>query len=134
MTVKELIEKLMDLKNPDAEVLINHIDDMQVPIANIYGEDRVIYIDDATVDGYKLINRYGDKNYLVPVKDKTYKLICQHNYGVRVGYNEDNGIAFIDPSGGPMLSVGGKLLNLGTITKIYIDHGILLIEFGYDNK
>lgn len=126
MVVKELIRRLLDLGDLNAEVLINHIDDTQVPIANTYSKDQVVYIDDATIDGYKLSNRYGDKNYLVLVKDNDYKIVLQHNHGIRIGYNEDNSICFIDPSGGPMLSVGDKLPNLGTITKIYTDHGVLL--------
>lgn len=127
MKVQEVIKKLTDLQSPDSEVLLNHIDDTQVPISSIYVEDGIVYIDDATMTGYKLSNRYGDKNYLVLVKDDDYKIVLQHNYGLRVGYNEDNSICFVDPSGGPMLSVGDKLPELGTITRIYTDlEGILL--------
>ena len=132
MQLTEIINKLTEIlsKNGDCEVLVNHIDDTQVPLIDIYVEDSTVYLDDATMNGYKLSNRYRDKNYLIPIGHNDYKLVLQHNLGLRIGHNDDKSICFVDPSGGPMLNVGDKLPDLGTITKIYtgLEGVILTIE------
>lgn len=57
-------------------------------------------------DEIKLKSRYGVRNSLLKIKDKTYKLITPHSY--RIGYIAENK-KFIDPSGGPMMIEGEYL-------------------------
>ena len=58
----------------------------------------------------KLHSRLGNNNHLELINDKTYVLKTTYPY-VRVGYLDDSrdSAKFIDPSGGPMISVGDKL-------------------------
>ena len=58
-----------------------------------------------------LPNRYGDDVHLEHVKEGIYKLVFEDDY-VRLGYEDDDTIAFIDPSGGPFISVGGYIGDL----------------------
>lgn len=68
-----------------------------------------------------LPNRYGDKNYLklLPRTDgeesKTYVLKLSNPY-MRAG-KVDNDKKFIDPSGGPMIIEGEKLVGTEEIIK-----------------
>lgn len=56
-------------------------------------------------DKYVLDNRYGDLIQLVKQDGNIYLLDGDLGY-MRVGYNEDKTINFVDPSGGPFLRVG----------------------------
>lgn len=58
-----------------------------------------------------LPNRYGDEVYLEHVKEGIYKLVFEDDY-VRLGYEDDDTITFIDPPGGPFISVGGHVGDL----------------------
>lgn len=60
----------------------------------------------------------GENNYLEFLEGSTYLLHTEVD-SVRVGYDEDNSIYFIDPSGGPYMDVGGILAGVGTIEKIF---------------
>ena len=68
-----------------------------------------------------LPNRYGDKNYLklLPrtdgIESKTYVLKLSNPY-MRAG-KVDNDKKFIDPSGGPMIIEGEKLVGTEEIVK-----------------
>lgn len=58
-------------------------------------------------DKYVLDNRYGDLIQLIKQDGNIYLLDGDLNY-MRVGYNEDKTINFVDPSGGPFMRVGAK--------------------------
>ena len=65
-----------------------------------------------------LMSRYGENNYLerIPNVDTiTYVLKTESNT-VRVG-TENNINMYVDPSGGPMIIVGHKLLEVGKVVK-----------------
>ena len=79
----------------------------------------------------KLSNRYNDKNYLRQIRDKEYKyegdLEC-----IRIGYSTEdkNKIEFIDPSGGPFLSVGSEVFGIkGKITEINREDKTFILKF-----
>lgn len=56
-----------------------------------------------------LISRYREEHVLKHVYGKTYVFIPKGGY-MRIGYFDDNEtIAFVDPSGGPFLHVGSTL-------------------------
>ena len=60
-----------------------------------------------------LDNRYGEKNYLVPVDKETFKIEWsdpEGSIGVIYLDAEYTKIKAIDPSGGPMISLGDKFL------------------------
>ena len=60
-----------------------------------------------------LDNRYGEKNYLTPVDKETFKIEWSDPEGsisVRYLDAEHTKIKAIDPSGGPMISLGDKFL------------------------
>lgn len=69
----------------------------------------------------KLPNRYGDENYLKLLlradgsESKTYVLKLCNPY-IRVG-EVDKNKKFIDPSGGPMIIEGEKLINTEKVVK-----------------
>ena len=58
-------------------------------------------------DKYVLDNRYGDLVQLIKQDGNTYLLDGDLSY-MRVGYNDDKSINFVDPSGGPFMRVGAK--------------------------
>ena len=58
-------------------------------------------------DNYVLDNRYGDLIQLIKQDGNIYLLDGDLNY-MRVGYNEDKTINFVDPSGSPFMRVGAK--------------------------
>ena len=62
----------------------------------------------------KLHSRDRVDNWLVHYKDTTYLLQSELDY-IRVGYmNSDHDIiAFVDPPGGPMMSVGNTVDEIG---------------------
>ena len=66
----------------------------------------------------KLHSRSGNNNYLELIKDSTYALKVTYPY-VRVGYldGDRNSAKFIDPSGGPMITVGEVLEETKTKVK-----------------
>lgn len=75
-----------------------------------------------------IVNRYGDNIILEPKSKGVYKLIIPHEW-YRIGYKEEiDDILFIDPSGGPMISVGKNIPELGEdkVTKIEIGEEILI--------
>lgn len=58
-------------------------------------------------DKYILPNRYGDLVQLVKQDGNLYLLDGDLDY-MRVGFNEDKSINFVDPSGGPFMRVDSK--------------------------
>ena len=58
-------------------------------------------------DKYVLDNRYGDLVQLIRQDGNLYLLDGDLDY-MRVGYNDDKSINFVDPSGGPFIRVGAK--------------------------
>lgn len=58
-------------------------------------------------DKYVLDNRYGDLIQLIKQDGNVYLLDGDLDY-MRVGYNDDKSINFVDPSGGPFMRVGAK--------------------------
>lgn len=78
----------------------------------------------------KLNSRGGVNNKLIRIGEEDsmkFKLKTQYNY--RIGFN-DNGdtrkIAFIDPAGGPFITVGSKID--GHIVKAIYEEGIIEFE------
>lgn len=63
----------------------------------------------------KLPNRYRENVYLEQVHDNIYKLELPDPY-CRIGIDNDNPneYTFVDPSGGPFISVGGELYDYQT--------------------
>ena len=61
----------------------------------------------------KLSNRYGDKNKLVQESDKIWRLEfdkkAESYYRVGIVEGKDDKFSFVDPSGGPFISVGGNI-------------------------
>lgn len=67
-----------------------------------------------------LSNRYKEENYLRQIGDKEYKYEGDTEY-LRIGYSTEDKhkIEYIDPSGGPFLSVGSEVFGIeGKITEI----------------
>ena len=58
-------------------------------------------------DKYVLNNRYGDLVQLIKQDGNIYLLDGDLGY-MRVGYNDDKSINFVDPSGGPFMRVGAE--------------------------
>ena len=58
-------------------------------------------------DNYVLDNRYGDLVQLIKQDGNIYLLDGDLGY-MRVGYNDDKSINFVDPSGGPFMRVGAE--------------------------
>ena len=58
-------------------------------------------------DKYVLDNRYGDLIQLIKQDGNIYLLDGDLDY-MRVGFNEDKSINFVDPSGGPFMRVGSE--------------------------
>lgn len=56
-------------------------------------------------DKYVLDNRYGHLVQLIKQDGNIYLLDGDLGY-MRVGYNDDKSINFVDPSGGPFMRVG----------------------------
>lgn len=83
-----------------------------------------------------LPNRYGDKNYLEKVDENKYALRFGSeevgNYcrvGLAEGYSwEDNEFYFVDPSGGPFISVGSEIEPGVPIKRIYSESNTYYIE------
>ena len=77
----------------------------------------------------KLSNRYKDKDYLRQISDNEYKYEGDLEY-LRIGYRTEDKykIDFIDPSGGPFLSVGSEVFGIeGKITEInQVDNNYIL--------
>lgn len=77
-----------------------------------------------------LDNRYKDKNYLCQVEDNKYKYEGSNNDYLRIGINEEHSLTFIDPPGGPFLSIGSKVSGIeGTISKIEEENNNIYITF-----
>lgn len=79
----------------------------------------------------KLSNRYKDKNYLRQIGDKEYKYEGDLEY-IRIGYSTEDKhkIEFIDPSGGPFLSVGSEVFGIeGKITEINKEDKTFILKF-----
>ena len=67
----------------------------------------------------QLPNRYGDKNYLEEIEPNLFKVILESPDYIRAGFEKDNSIAFIDPAGGPMISVGEEYITGKIIKNIF---------------
>lgn len=65
----------------------------------------------------KLKSRYGDTHKLEKIEEKKYKFLPSDEY-MRVGLTEDrNKYYFVDPSGGPFISVGSILPEVNSKVK-----------------
>lgn len=72
-----------------------------------------------------LENRYGEKNYLVPIDKRLFQLEFENqDSAVQILYldSEHTKVKAIYPSGGPMLLLGDKILKW-KINEIYWDKG-----------
>lgn len=78
-------------------------------------------------DKIRLPNRHNERVYLEKVGDNKYKLICGTCLRVGIINNNDNQYSFIDPSGGPMISIGSKL-PVGTVKSIREESKNFIIE------
>lgn len=79
-----------------------------------------------------LDNRYNNYNYLKKIGDKEYKYEGINNDYLRVGYdNKDkHKITFIDPEGGPFLSIGSEVFGIeGKIAEINEVDNEYIIKF-----
>lgn len=70
-------------------------------------------------------NRYNDTICFTPIAKNQYKMTSIDKYGEKVDYGwrfgmkEDNkNIEFVDPPGGPFVSIGYKLRNNKTVISI----------------
>lgn len=69
------------------------------------------------MDKIELKSRYGDIHILEKIGDKKYKFLPSDNY-MRCGLTEDkNKYHFVDPSGGPFISVGSILPEVNSKVK-----------------
>lgn len=69
------------------------------------------------MDKIELASRYGDIHILEKIEDKKYKFLPSDEY-MRVGLTEDrNKYYFVDPSGGPFISVGSILPEVNSKVK-----------------
>lgn len=69
------------------------------------------------MDKIELKSRYGDTHILEKIEDKKYKFLPSDNY-MRCGLTEDkNKYHFVDPSGGPFISVGSILPEVNSKVK-----------------
>lgn len=69
------------------------------------------------MDKIELTSRYGDIHILEKIEDKKYKFLPSDEY-MRVGLTEDrNKYYFVDPSGGPFISVGSILPEVNSKVK-----------------
>lgn len=59
------------------------------------------------MENAKYINRYGDEIIFKKINENQIQMIGGQYY--RTGYNEDETINFVDPSGGPFIQVGTDL-------------------------
>lgn len=78
-----------------------------------------------------LENRYGNRTYLRHISDNEYELIAENSYYFSVSMKDDVDYNFVDPEGGPFLSVEGTIMSNGDkplrIDRIYkIDNKIIL--------
>ena len=65
----------------------------------------------------KLKSRYGDIHKLEKIEEKKYKFLPSDEY-MRVGLTKDrNKYHFVDPSGGPFISVGSILPEVNSKVK-----------------
>lgn len=76
----------------------------------------------------KLPNRYNEEVYLEKIEDIKYKLVHKSSY-VRLGIIDgvEDKYAFIDISGGPMISLKDKL-SIGVVKSISMSDGSYIIE------
>lgn len=78
-----------------------------------------------------LSNRYKEHNYLRQIGDKEYRYEGDLEY-IRVGYSTKDKykIEFIDPSGGPFLSVGSEVFGIeGKIAEINKEDKTFILKF-----
>lgn len=69
------------------------------------------------MDKIELKSRYGDIHILEKIEDKKYKFLPSDNY-MRCGLTEyKNKYHFVDPSGGPFISVGSILPEVNSKVK-----------------
>ena len=84
----------------------------------------------------ELGNRYGVNNYLEEVGENKYALRFSNpeegeycRVGLAEGHSwEDHEYYFVDPSGGPFLSVGRPINEDLEITRIYLEENAFVLE------
>lgn len=75
-------------------------------------------------------NRYGVEYHFEPVNENTYTIVGNFDQYWRFGGREGqesvnrNDLGFVDPSGGPFISIGTKIEGR-EITRIYYEDGQL---------
>lgn len=75
-------------------------------------------------------NRYGNYYEFKKLTENTYTIVGDLKYW-RCGFNNDNSIDFVDPSGGPFIDVGSTIEGK-VITKITEQNGSFI--FTVENK
>lgn len=75
----------------------------------------------------KLPNRYNERVYLEKIEDRKYKLICGTYLRIGIINNNDDQYSFVDPCGGPMISIGSKL-PVGVVKSIGRNNENYIIE------
>ena len=78
-----------------------------------------------------LNNRYGESNYLRKIEKNKYKYEGETDY-LRIGYKDDskNEYQFIDPSGGPFLSIGSEVFGIkGKLKDISLINDDFILTF-----
>ena len=79
-----------------------------------------------------LPNRYGDNNYLRQIDNNKYRYESENGY-LRIGYKgdtEQDGYQFIDPSGGPFMTIGSEVYGIeGKISEITAVEGGFVLTF-----
>ena len=79
-------------------------------------------------------NRYGDEYSFELVSENTYTIVgdLKHwRFGGVEGQESlnTNELGFVDPSGGPFISVGGKLPGMNeSVKRIYVENDRILFE------
>jgi len=76
-------------------------------------------------------NRNGDDITFEKVGDNTYKFYSSFGYGLRTGYKDNimKEISFVDPSGGPFVSIGYIIPEINEeVIEILLENDEILIK------
>lgn len=73
----------------------------------------------------QLNSRYNTDNRLIQIEGSPLKYKLKTDYNYRIGF-ENNKCTFIDPSGGPFITIGSEIE--GHVVKAIYDNGIIEFE------
>lgn len=78
----------------------------------------------------KIRSRYGELHEFKQLNNDEFEMVSKTDH-IRIGYNHDNSISFIDPPGGPFMMVGEKVPELfkDKILKEIIWDSTLILKF-----